>query len=41
MNYGYEDIDDVVQFEDPNEPDFGAPPEDIIIGYVSLLAGMV
>lgn len=41
MYDGYEYVDDVVEFKDPNESNFGAPSEYIIIRNIPLLAGMV
>ena len=36
-----EDVDNVVEFEDPNESYFGASSENIVEGNLSLLAGVV
>lgn len=41
MEDGDESVDDVVQFEDPDEPDLAAPAEDVIIGDLALPTGMV
>jgi hypothetical protein len=38
---GVENVDDVVQLEDPNEADLSASPEDIVIGNFSRPAGVV
>ena len=41
MYDGEDDVDDIVEFEYPDESDFGASSEDIIKGDVSLLAGVI
>jgi hypothetical protein len=38
---GDESIDDVIEFEDPDEAYLAAPAEDVVVGDVALLAGMI
>lgn len=40
LDDGDDGANDVVELKDPDEPNFGAPAEDIIVGYFSLFAGM-
>jgi hypothetical protein len=37
----HESVDDVIQFENPNEAYFGASPEDIVVGNFSFFASVV
>ena len=32
LQNGYQQIDKIIYFEDPNEADFGTTPEDFILG---------
>lgn len=41
MYDGYEHVDEVVQFEYPDEPDFGSSSEYVVIGYFSFFAGVI
>lgn len=41
LDDGYEHIDDIVDFEDPNEADFGTSSKYLVKGDLSLFASVV